>query len=418
MGKKNTKVAHHLFTVMLVVLFFLVSFKYKQNNVPSIRPFYNLGLIIIGFLFAFNYIKSFYKETIILSLIRQPQFICLFFILFYFFISSLFGQGREFKDFLYFSYWLLIFPLLLSYYINTKFNADELLFLLSKAILLFAILASIIAILVFLGIVEFEYGSIILKQNNWTANRIHGFMGEPTAFGGLIGLSIIALSYLKNYRNSYYDWMIYSFLFISLFWSGSRNAIFSLFLVFFTGLVVGNKANLTKMLKVILLIAAFVVVALIFNIEWVIQAINRYTFALKNDLGSEIDSSRLYIWLTSLSMYSHGGWFELIFGSGAGAIREDYRAAFNASIEILYDYGMVGFFLYQILFIGSIYMGVIRYIMTKNHIYKYGVMFLVYGYSFSLFMSFFPSYFFNFPAFAFIFGIVLTAIPIHKAFPK
>ena len=234
-------------------------------------------------------------------------------------------------------------------------------------------------------------------------------MGEPTALGGLIGLSIIALSYIKNYRNSYYDWMIYSFLFISLIWSGSRNAIVALILAFSIGIVINNKVNLFKMAKVVMVFATVVVVILIFNMEGVIQAINR------NDFGMEHENSRLFIWSTTLNMYSNGGWFELIFGSGAGATRGEYGAAFNASLEILYDYGMLGFFLYQMLFISSIYTGVKRYRITKSHIYKYGVMFLVYGYSFSLFMSFFPSTVFNFPAFAFIFGIVLTAIPIHKA---
>ena len=148
------------------------------------------------------------------------------------------------------------------------------------------------------------------------------------------------------------------------------------------------------------------------NIDLLLLAVNR------NDIDASQESSRLYTWFTAFEMYSNGNILEQIFGAGAGMLRNEYRAAFNASLEILYDYGIVGFILYQFLFISALYMGVKRYKTTNYEYYKYGVMLLVYGFSFSLFMSFFPSSVFNFPSFAFTFGIVLTAIPIKYAFNR
>jgi O-antigen ligase len=383
----------------------------------SVRPFYSLGLFLIGFLLIFNYVK--FKTSLALSLLKQPQIIILILILFYFLILSIFGQGREIKDYIYFIYWLFTSSLLIIIYINNKFHLEELMYLLSKSILIFAIITSILAIFTFFGLLEFEYGNYILKQNYWTITRMHGYMGEPTALGGLIGFAIISLSYMRSHKRSSYDWIIYTFLIISLLWSGSRNAIVSLISVYMIIFIMNNKINIFRIIKafstilmVLIILILFVIYYLDINIDLLLLAVNR------NDIDASQESSRLYTWFTAFEMYSNGNILEQIFGAGAGMLRNEYRAAFNASLEILYDYGIVGFILYQFLFISALYMGVKRYKTTNYEYYKYGVMLLVYGFSFSLFMSFFPSSVFNFPSFAFTFGIVLTAIPIKYAFNR
>ncbi|MDC1329591.1 hypothetical protein N8291_09765, partial [Pseudomonadales bacterium] len=130
--------------------------------------------------------------------------------------------------------------------------------------------------------------------------------------------------------------------------------------------------------------------------------------------SASYEGNRLLIWAKVVSMYANGGVVNLLFGFGAGSLslETDGVAAFNASLEILYAYGILGFVFYQLLFITSFYVGIKRYRITGCLVYKYAAMFVVYGYCFSLFMSFFPATDFNFPAFAFVFGILLTCIPI------
>lgn len=393
--------------IIFIILFFSLSLKYKPNNAESVRPFYSLGLIFIGILLMINYFKNLYQNNLVSNLVKQPQIIILFTIVLYLLLLTIFSGEREIKDFIYFVYWLFTLPLLLVLYTNNKFSIEELLYLLSKSILIFAIVTSVIAIFTFLGLVELEYGNYILKQNSWTITRMHGYMGEPTAFGGLIGISIIAFSYMRQYKVSSYDWIIYTFLLISLLMSGSRNAIVSIISTYIIIFILKKKINIYNIAvlsSIFFVIMIFIVFLFGIDIEQLFSSINRSEFRSQED-------SRLYIWSTVFNMYSNGNIFELIFGSGAGMIRSEYSAAFNASVEILYDYGIIGFILYQVLFLSAVYIGVKRYKKTEYEYYKFGVMLLIYGFSFSLFMSFFPSSVFNFPSFAFIFGIVLTAIP-------
>lgn len=403
---KYISINKSIIITIFMILFFMLSLKYKPDNAESVRPFYSLGLIFIGILLVFNYIK--FKTNLVLSILKQPQIIILIFIVLYFLIFSVFGQGREIKDYIYFVYWLFTFPLLIIIYMNNKLSIEEMLYLVSKAVLIFAIITAIISIFVFFGLLEFEYGNYILKQNNWTITRMHGYMGEPTALGGLIGFAIISLSYMRNYKVSSYDWIIYIFLIVSLLWSGSRNAIVSISLTYLIIFIINNKINSYKVIKKVIiliniLMIGTIIAVFLFNIDF--DSINRSNFRSQED-------SRLFIWSSILEIYSNGSVFKLIFGAGAGMIRSEYSAAFNASLEILHDYGIIGFISYQLLFLSSIYIGIKRYKKTNCEYYKFGIMLLIFGFSFSLFMSFFPSSVFNFPAFAFVFGIVLTAIPL------
>ena len=387
----------------------MLSVKYKLDNFPSVKPLYIYGLVAIGILCALNFNGYVRRKNVNLMVLNQIPFYCLLGILTLYFASSFLAPGREFKDFLYFAYWFILLPLLLMTYINDKYYVPELLFLLCKSVVIFAILTSIAAILTFFGILEYEYGSYILKQNLWTFTRLHGYMGEPTALGGLLGFSVIAFSYMKATKKVNYGLLIYSFLFISIIGAGSRNTMVCLVLVGLSGVLVEVTKSLIGRFVVVCLLVVVMAVVLLFGPDIFIEAI-----AHPGETSASHEGNRLLIWAKVVSMYANGGVVNLLFGFGAGSLslETDGVAAFNASLEILYAYGIFGFVLYQLLFITSFYVGIKRYRLTGCLVYKYGAMFVVYGYCFSLFMSFFPATDFNFPAFAFVFGILLTCIPI------
>lgn len=397
------------FVFLLITIFLFLSVKYKQNNLPSIKPLYTFGLLIIGFFCISNLISYISSKKVNLLVFSQLPVYIFALLIINFGFSSMLASERALKDFIYFLYWITILPLFLITYINHKYDTTEFLFLVCKAVLIFSVVTSIVAILTFFGITEFEYGSYVLKQNIWTIGRIHGYMGEPTALGGLIGFSIIAFYFIRATENIKYRLTTPFLLYFSLIASGSRNAVISLLVVgLFAFFIDLRKSLLLKLLILLCILASTLIVFQLIELDL------PFTFFNRGELSNS-NSNRLFVWANLLSMYAKGDVVNLLFGFGVEHFSQATGgAAFNASLEILYAYGLINFVLYQMLFLTSFYIGIKRYKLTKSLVYKYGLMFLIFGYCFSLFMSFFPSTDFHFAPFAFIFGILIICIPIQN----
>ena len=233
-------------------------------------------------------------------------------------------------------------------------------------------------------------------------------MGEPTALGGLLGASLISLRYLTNTRQIRGRHLAYAILVFSLIGTGSRNAMISIVLAaLLTSLLDLSRFSPIRVLALVV-VSGCTLVILPFVLGPIIEIVAR-----PGELSTTNQGNRLLIWLHVFDMYSNGGFANLLFGYGAGSLSEETGgvAAFNASLELLYAYGILGFVLYQLLFFTSAAIGFWRYRLTGYLVYKYGIMFLIYGYSFSLFMSFFPATDFNFSAFSFVLGIMLICTP-------
>ena len=127
------------------------------------------------------------------------------------------------------------------------------------------------------------------------------------------------------------------------------------------------------------------------------------------DLNNEL--SRIYIWITTIDLLINSTPIEILFGHGSYELRSDLRAGFNSILEITYDYGILMGSVYVLIFVLSFFEGLRKYKKTKNKFYKIGILFITYGFSFSMFMSYFPTTFFNFSIFAFVLGIFMTSIP-------
>jgi len=397
------------FIFLFLVLLFL-SVQYKVDNQEAIRPLYTYGLIFIALIsisLIINY-KLFFQR--IRDLYLNPGVGAFYLLLGYMLFVSILSAERQFKDALYLVFWMSLIPLSLMVFLNIK-SYRTYLRIFSRLIILFSIFASLIAFLLLFRVLEYNFGDYILVQNYWTAFRAHGFMGQPTALGGLVGGALITLSYLKVDNKSNMLIAGQLFFMITVVASGSRSAIVALLFsyIFFYMKFKFFIPRKTILRFVIVIVIVFFVALYFVFFEVNLRSLNRAGF----DASDE--QSRVFIWSRVLELYMEFNDLKLLmFGAGPGALAETYRAAFNSVLHILYDYGIVGviFYLFSILY--SIYIGTFRYAKTNDPIYKLGLMLLLYGFVFNLFISSFLSPFFSFHVLYLIIGMMIVNIPMSK----
>lgn len=391
----------------------MFSVKSKIPNYDTVRPLNYLGHFIFSLIFIIDLLRYRFKNNIIILINKGNYLIFLSFFI-YIFIYSLFGTDREIKDFLYFVYWALLIPNWLVIYFD-KTSIEESILSFCSAVLIYSIMSSIIALLVYWGLFEFTYKDFFIKQNYWTIDRIHGYLGDPTALGGLIGLSLICLSFLKKRTIPYFYWIISGFLIISLILTGSRNTLVALMFTYSFNVLLGvKKKTILKCVNLALLSIPFLIVLfIIFSPRLDIDYASLFSSLDRKDITFSNKMSRLFIWYQVLTYYLHGSLREIIFGFGVVSNGREFGSTFNVILSILCNYGIIGLVLYLFSIISSLYVGVKRYYHSKRDIYKLGVMLIIFGFSFSLFMSNFQLEYFNFPGLAFVFGITLISMPIR-----
>ena len=393
---KKIKLYNGLQSLLIFIMLFCLSLLYKVDNFPGIRPLYTVGLIIFFILTCFEFYYFSYIKKVVISWFSLGPLIMLLLLLDIFFVSLLSGE-RALKDSLYLSFYLLLLP---SLFLSRVYRGN--LETILKAVIFFSVFSALIAILVLFNFIEYSKGDYKLIQNYWTAFRLHGFMGQPTAFGGLIGMSIILLSYLSNLNKKSYT-LVWIILLIALIGSGSRNAIFSLSIAYlFIGFITLRfKLNLKLIIFSIIAIYAFVYFEL-------------YVYFADRSFNFQSEDNRVFIWgrVINLIFDNSNDLRAFVFGNGANELSRVYRAAFNTPLHIFYDYGLFGFITYLTSFVLSLYIGCKRFFLSKLIFYKYGLMLLIYGFVFNLFISSFLSPFFSFQVFSFIFGMLILATPI------
>lgn len=398
----NDKTRYVLYTLILL---FMYSVKYKIDNQPKIVPFFSLAII---FTFALLYLNVIvFKSSNILSLLQKKQIILFLLFILFIFISIDLNSNRGFKDFFYAISWSLLLPLFILTYKNNTINTEDRFFLFTKSILFFSIFASVIAILTFLNIINLEIGNYVLKQNYWTSTRIHGFLGDPTAFGALIGFCFISLSYLHKVKPIKFINLLYFLLILMFILSGSRNAIISCLIVIFTTYNLINKTYIFSALKLILLFLFLEMVVL-----WYLGFDILYVIFFRGDLDSSVESSRFYIWNQVVQLYLDGNILNQLFGYGTGSLGSVYRASFNSNLEYLYDYGIFGLLLYNTAILFGVLSGVYKYKKTSNPVFLLGIRLIIFGYAFGLFFNGFPTDTFHFSVLSLILGLFIVAINI------
>ena len=393
-------------------LFFLLSTRYKLQGEEAIRPFYTYALILAFLIFIIRLVTRSNARNIFTSVIIQPQVLLFFGLILYFFVSSVFISsieiGRQIKDILYFSYWIILIPFLPLLFIEENISFNACINRFSKVVVFYALFSLLFALIIFFNLVPITIAGIEFSQSVFLRFRIHGLLGESTALAALLGMSIICLYYLSSTEKNYF--YLYILIFAGIFATGSRNALLSIFIVFFIGLALERlKIKQIKVVIITFLTMMPIIIFFLYFIGFFDLVYLLYFDRPTLDLNSEL--SRIYIWITTIDLLINSSPLEILFGHGSYELRSDYRAAFNAILEITYDYGIFMGSTYVLIFVISFFEGWRKYEKTRNKLYKIGILFITYGFCFSMFMSYFPTTFFNFSIFAFVLGIFITAIP-------
>ena len=392
------------------LIFFTLSVQYKLDNHEAVRPLYTYGLLIVGLV----WLLSLFRSNLFAILYRAwgglGNFIMVL-LLVYIFGNSIFFGSRQFKDALYLSYWiLLVAPLFIinSRNIGTSYS----IVFFSHSVIYFCIISSIVSILVFFGIVQLEVGSYLLIQNSWTATRLHGYLGQPTAFGALVGFSLILISYLSKLNKIRFPSLISLFLFMILIASGSKSALIGLIGAYGVAYLIGPK-RLSAAFAAKILLSLVLTSTVFFLVVFHYFSDSIFLMDRIQDFDLENVNSRFYIWFETITLIGAAdSFFSIFFGNGAGSLVSINRAAFNVPLHIFYDYGIVGIALYMGAVIVSMLVGLKRFKVSGDFIYMLGLMLLVFGFIFNLFISSFLSPFFNFQTFSLVLGIIIVNLPI------
>lgn len=409
------KILEKAIIVIFLVLFFFVTTKIKVPGVEALRPFYIYGLVLSFFIIMICVFFNSLSLYLIYTLLRREISLLFGILLFYFTISALVINyeipNRQIKDQMYFLFWIVIFPLFPFFLVSRKIDITRVIYLLSKSIIIFGVVSAILSFLLVLNLITINFGDLEIIQQPYLRSRIHGTLGEPTSLSQLLGISILSLFFLKRLSGQSQKILI-SFLLISIVSTGSRNAILSLFAVFFVSLMFEPKRykiNFKVFIYSFVLVLILMIILLGTDKIFVIESLflNRPTFDLDNKY------SRLVIWSKVIKLITESNFFELLLGHGAFELRRVFGAAFNTPLEILYDYGVIICITFLFSFFLSLYSAIRKYQKTKFYIYKYGAYFLTFGFTFVFFMSYFPTSMFQFSVFAIVLGFWICAIPIN-----
>ena len=361
-----------------VYLFFGFA-KHKIDNIPTLRPFLYISLGIsvslIILLFIFVIAKKIKLKKSLFSLI----------IILFFFLIAAKGDSRATKDTLFFIVNILgsfSFLMIAKFYLD-KFWGIQHFFAVS--VLIFSLLGGIVAVFIIINVgTEYSFLGLPIYQNYWTAFRLHGYFGEPTSLGCLLGLALI-IHHKAFINSSYQQKFVFVALWILLLATGSRNSILSVIVSFF----VINTLNLFKQPVVSKKVFMYsVVIFLLFigtSLIFVYQFSEQVSSYLLRGLSSNSEN-RMYHWRIILTMINDRALPDFLFGSGLGTLGTAYRSAFNAPIELFYNVGGLGLAFVVIIF--CYWLG----IFSRQ---KVTLLLFIYLIAFNQFVSWFPTDGFN-----------------------
>ncbi len=406
------KILHNFVIFLFILLFVFLSTKYKIQSEAAIRPLYSLGLLCSIIFFSWYLFRSSVSQKLAVSMLLQPQILLFSILLTYILASSIFiytfQPVRQLQDTLYFISWITIIPLISFYLVSNKIDLKEVFIILSKSIIYYAILATILALIVIFNY-DFEIGPVLISQSPYLPFRIHGSLGEPTALAALLGTALIAIYYLKNETEKKYRFTMFLLLF-GIFAAGSRNGIVSIMAAFFMSIffeTIKVKKIVIFFLIMIFIIALSAGIIYALNLDEIIYKI----FFNRPDFDANHRFSRIYTWTYTINEIFNGSIFQFFFGNGAYELRRSFGAAYNSAFEIAHDFGIFMFLIFISLFLLSIQAGYTKYKKSGIHAYKFACMLIVYGFSFNMFMSYFPTFWFNFATWSLVIGIWITAVP-------
>ena len=163
---------------------------------------------------------------------------------------------------------------------------------------------------------------------------------------------LIFLPVLLSFSRKKYTVITCALLIIGVFWSFKRGAILAMFFMFFMYFFVQKKVTKTKnsMLKFICI--ATVAISILFALDNYFGGIILERFSKDNLLDG---SGRKNIYTTAFAYLETCDFATLLIGSGAGTTARILDAsAHNEWIEFIMCYGLIGVFIYLMLFVALI----------------------------------------------------------------
>ena len=236
-------------------------------------------------------------------------------------------------------------------------------------------------------------------------------MGESTSLAALLGVAFLSLRYLSTVSGKPHK-VIATFLIISIIATGSRNALVSLGVIFCVHMFHG-KIRVNRLLNffavAVVLFAAFT--AIVFSLD-LFQLIYVLLFD-RPTFDTDHEQSRIFIWVSIIDMLSRSSFLEFLFGHGSFELRRELRAGFNTPLEIFYDYGLIMCAVFLLLIFVTVHIAFKKYKSSNIYLYRYAADLMIFGFTFSLFMSYFPTFMFNFVIFGLMLGIWVSLIPVR-----
>lgn len=165
----------------------------------------------------------------------------------------------------------------------------------------------------------------------------------------IVYVPLLCMLLLFFSKNKYINMSAYLIMAGVLLGSGKRAGIVALAAAFFLHYIYSMQEGTGKK-QLISLAFVFFAITFIFQ-EQILGFIdnNRTLNRFSNDSSSDISSGRIEIYEKTLSMYFHSSFFQTLVGHGFGAVAIKsplQMSAHNDFLEVLYDYGIVGFILY------------------------------------------------------------------------
>ena len=400
-SQEKMPLVERLFLVCFFIVPVFLTIQFKINNVAAVRPLYQFGLICAGLIILILIAawredgQAALKQTKNIIFSRFGALAAAFFL--YVGASALLAGQQAFKDFLYFSAWTMISVGALLLLASAAVNMQRFQTWVTVGIVAQAALASVVAIAVRFGL-ELDFGEYRLLQAYWVSKRLHGYLGDPTAFGGLVGLALICVASWRPAGLTVPRVFLLGGLVACLIWSDSRNALLSLVIA------LGVFFGLTLRFKELAMAESTLVVSYV---------IGRLTdeghtfFTRADEKGSE--DSRLYIWNEVIKRLEASNLVEILFGHGAQQLKHDYRSAFNTTFETLYDYGIVGLVLLGCVVLYAAGMLLSAY-KSDRFVSAFGLSLIAYFCVFSQFWTTVPRWFFVYPLFGMILAVVLGVL--------
>lgn len=320
------------FFIIPFLWLFFISIQIKFDGQESLLPFFRIlifitiPLALLYFLKSFSNIKGhthrwWIVNFFILYLISYPIITILF--------TNL--DARIVKDTLYtVSIYFILILFIKKYF--TNYNGEINIQNLGWFVVVFAIIESVIAILMRYGL-ELDLGNgVFFKQSNYLDGRLHGLLGTPSH---LAPLAAVACLFLVTQSLNFHRMLMICFFICALLMTGSRSGLIGFLVAIVLFLFLKILRYRIKYQTVFLIILGFL---FIYSLgHYFSESVSDFVSIATRSESSFSEKSRWVIWSIRLLEFSDYDFFTMIFGKGHGLVDQ----TFNLNIELLTSYGII-----------------------------------------------------------------------------